>query len=97
MTLATQKLSQLLGVLTALKTQFVVFSSQFATQLLKLKVLLVSLTTVVLSIKVVVTNVLAQLCQLGSLLVTTAHQTLQAVKQVVKPNKTPAEQTKSEQ
>lgn len=86
----TKKLSQLLGVLSVLKTQFVALSSQL-NQLVplvqKLKALVVLCITQVLSIKAVVTTVLVKIWEIGSQLVTTVRQTLQLVKQALKKNK----------
>jgi phage-related protein len=83
----TKKLSQLLGVLTALKTQSVELLNLCVSSLLKLKALLAQCITLVLSIKGAVTPALIQLWALGQQLVTTVRQILQRVMQVFKRGK----------
>jgi len=83
----TKKLSQLLGVLTGLKIQFVALHNQLVPLVLKLKALLAQLITLVLSIKLVVTSVLVKIWELGLQLATIARQILQAVKQALKKDK----------
>jgi len=84
----TKKLSELLGVLTALKIQFVaLLSSQLAQIVLKLKVSLVLFITLAQSIKLELINVARKILQTGQQLVTTVRQTLQAAKQVWKKDK----------
>jgi len=81
---------QLRGVLTALKTQFAELNNQFnqlVPLVLKLKALVVLCITQVLSIKAVLTNVLAKLGMIGLQLLTIARQTLQLVKQALKKDK----------
>jgi phage-related protein len=90
----TKKLSQLLGVLTDLKTRFVALHNQLVPLVLKLKALLANLTTLVLSIKLVVTSVLVKIWELGSQLVTTVRQILQLVLTAFKKNKEPVDKTK---
>lgn len=80
----TKKLSQLLGVLTDLKTRFVALHNQLVPLVLKAKALLAQLITLVLSIKAVVTSALVKIWEIGSQLVTIARQILQAVKQALK-------------
>lgn len=89
-TYLTQKLSQLLGVLSVLKTQSVALLNlfnQFALQLQKVKALLAQFITQALSIKAVLTNVLAKVGELGKQLLTTARQTLQHVKALFSKSK----------
>jgi hypothetical protein len=89
--LTLKKLSELLGVLTNLKTQFVGLCSnllsQLVPQLLRVKALLVQSIIQVLLIKPVLTNVVRSLGELGKQLVTTVQQTLQRVMQVFKKDK----------
>jgi hypothetical protein len=80
----TRKLLQLRGVLTILKTQSVVFLSQCASHLLRIKALLAQCITLVLSIKCVVTPALMKLWGLGLQLLTTVRQTPQHVKSLLK-------------
>lgn len=86
----TRKLLQLLGVLTALKTQFAELNNllnQFVSAVQKLKALVVLCITQVLSIKAVVTSALVKIWAIGLQLVTTARLTLQLVKQALKKDK----------
>lgn len=85
--LLTAKLSQLLGVLTVLKTQSVALLNLCVSSLLKIKALLAQCITLVLSIKAAVTPVLMQLWGLGLQLLTTVRQTHQHVKSLLKKNK----------
>ena len=78
----TQKLLQLRGVLTALKTQFAALSNlfnQLVSAVQKVKALLVLCITQVQSIKVVLTNVLTKVGVTGQPSATTAPQTPQPV------------------
>jgi len=90
-TLVTKKLSELLGVLSNLKTQLVDLCnnllSLFAQQLQKLKVLLAQFTTLALSTKVALISVLAKLGELGLQLRTIAQQTFQLVTALFKKDK----------
>jgi len=86
----TTKLSQLLGVLTVLKTQYAALSNQLnqlVPLVLKLKALVVQCITLVLSIKVALTNVLAKAGEIGKQLLTTVRQTHQHVKSLLKKSK----------
>lgn len=85
--LLTKRLSQLLGVLTVLKTQSVALLNLCVSSLLKIKALLAQCITLVLSIKAAVTPVLMKLWGLGLQLLTTVRQTLQHVKSLLKKNK----------
>jgi len=100
--LITKKLSELLGVLTALKTQLVALCQSLLSQLvktvLKIKLLLVSLIILVQSIKQELINVKAKVLQIGSLLQTTVAQIRQLVPIAHKQkNDKPVEKTKSVQ
>jgi len=75
----TQKLSQLLGVLSVLKTQSVALLNLCVSSSLKIKALLAQCITLVLSIKCAVTPALMKLWGLGLQLQTTVRQTLQHV------------------
>ena len=79
-------LSKITGVLIAMKTRFADSLTNLQLRLvpiqLKYKALHVSLTILVSSIKAAVTIVKPILTQIGLLLQTIAHQTLQLVKQV---------------
>lgn len=83
----TQKLSQLLGVLTVLKTQSVALLNLCVSSSLKIKALLAQCITLVLSIKAVVTPALMKLWGLGLQLLTTVRQTLQHAKSLLKKSK----------
>jgi len=79
----TKKLSELRGVLTNLKTQFVALQlllNQFVQVVLKLKVLLAQFITLALSIKSVLTNVVRKVSQNGQPSATTVAPTHQPVK-----------------
>jgi hypothetical protein len=86
-TYLTKKLSQLLGVLTVLKTQSVELLNLCVSSLLKIKALLAQLITLVLSIKCAVTPALMKLWGLGLQLLTTVRQTHQHVKSLFKKSK----------
>jgi len=76
----TQKLLQLRGVLTALKTQFAELNNQFnqlVPLVLKLKALLAQFITLALSIKSVLTNVVRKVSQNGQQSATTVAPTPQ--------------------
>jgi hypothetical protein len=86
----TKKLSELLGVLTNLKTQFAVLQLQFSQlvlQLQKVKLLLVPFITLAVSTKVALISVLRNLGVLGKQLATTARQILQLVTQLFSKGK----------
>jgi hypothetical protein len=90
MTYLTTKLSELLGVLTNLKTQFAGLPNlfnQFAFQLQKVKALLAQSIIVGSSIKAELTNALAKVGELGKQLLTTVRQTLQHVKALFSKSK----------
>lgn len=86
--LIIKKLSELLGVLSNLKTQLVALCNNLLFQLAqlvqKLKVLLAQFTTLALSTKAELTNALASLGALGKQLQTIAQQTRQRVMEVFK-------------
>jgi hypothetical protein len=88
MKLIQHLLLKLTGVLTAIKILFAGnltnLSLHLALIVQKFKALLASLTTVALLIKAVCTIVRQTLTQIGSLLLTTAHQILQLVLQALK-------------
>lgn len=86
-TYLTQKLSQLLGVLTVLKTQSVALLNLCVSSSLKIKVLLAQCITLVLSIKAVVIPALTKLWEIGLQLLTTVRQTLQHAKSLLKKSK----------
>ena len=87
-TLTQQLLFKITGVLTAIKTRFVASLTSLSFQLAQIeqksKVLAASLTTLVSSIKAVLTIVKVTVTQIGSLLQTTVRQIHQLVSQVLK-------------
>ena len=89
--LIIKKLSELLGVLSNLKTQLVALCNNLLFQLAQLvqkhKALLAQFTTLALSTKAELTNALQSLGALGKQLQTIAQQTLQLVMEVFKKGK----------
>jgi hypothetical protein len=86
----TMKLLRLLGVLTALKIQFVVFHNlfnQLALQLQKAKLLLVKFIILAQSIKVALINAVQSLGVIGSQLATIVRKIPQLVKDLLKKGK----------